>query len=229
MDIKDIKDIEKLASEFEEELGLDAQGDNLIDKAEENVEAKKEAENLGVTIEKNIEEEKKNTPVPESSLEASETEAATIASEEAPFDDDVAKRFQANLKKLTRIAQTVKMSKDLPACKKEEVLGKIQTATEKLIDAAKKGGKKEETEDKKKEDITKNTLRTKQTPNAIDLKKGMTQSLISKLRSNPSATMAKIFENVGKKMKLNMPVSSMSAKLFIALIQELENIAPDIK
>lgn len=156
--------IEKIAAELEEKLGLDSEqsGDALIDKAEEMLkeeEAKTDdakGENLGAEIEKQVEEEKKNTEVPEESFAASEESPAEapaetpaeapaetpVEAEEEEFDIEGAKACQASLKKLIKIAQTVKMSKDMPACKKQEVLSKIQKASEKFIGAARNNKKK---------------------------------------------------------------------------------------
>lgn len=53
---------------------------------------------------------------------------------------DQLKACVASMHKLLKIAKTVKMSKDLPACKKAEVLGKIQKATEKFRKAGAFGG-----------------------------------------------------------------------------------------
>ena len=48
------------------------------------------------------------------------------------LEKDEAKACIASMKRLLRIAKAVKMSKDMPACKKEEVLSKIQKASDKL-------------------------------------------------------------------------------------------------
>jgi len=144
--------IEKIASELEEKLGItpDDAGDTLIDEAEEVIDATegKTEDNLGVAIQQNVEEEKKNTEVPAESF-AANTETASVeapteveASDGEFFDAEDAKAFQASLKKLVKIAQTVKMSKDIPASKKEEVLARIQKASEKFINAVREDKKK---------------------------------------------------------------------------------------
>ena len=142
-----LRKIEKIAAKLEEELGMNDAGDELIDKAEEEV-AKEE--NVQESIDENIENEKKEEALPESPLEASSEEVpevktdevSTATAPEAPvaaedeFDNEGAKACIASLQKLLKIAKAVKMSKDMPACKKEEVLGKIQKASEKFRNAA---------------------------------------------------------------------------------------------
>ena len=142
-----LKKIERIASKLEEELGLNDAGDELIDKAEEQV-AKENS--VQESIDQNIEKEKKEDALPEPPLEASAENAPKVKTDdaapapapEAPveaedeFDNEGAKACIASLQKLLKIAKAVKMSKDLPACKKEEVLGKIQKASEKFRKAA---------------------------------------------------------------------------------------------
>ena len=123
-----LRKIEKIAAKLEEELGMNDAGDELIDKAEEEV-AKEE--NVQESIDENIEKEKKEEALPESPLEASDEEAPEVKT-----DDEGAKACIASLQKLLKIAKAVKMSKDMPKCKKEEVLKKIQKASEKFRSAA---------------------------------------------------------------------------------------------
>ena len=228
--------IEKIAAELEEKLGLDSEqsGDALIDKAEEMLkeeEAKTDdakGENLGAEIEKQVEEEKKNTEVPEESFAASEEAPAEtpaevpaetpVEAEEEEFDVEGAKACQASLKKLIKIAQTVKMSKDMPACKKQEVLSKIQKASEKLINAA----KGDEDEDGSDTYTTQNMKKKNTKVTSMSLKRGITPKAIGKLMRNPSATMSRIFKKVGDKMDVNIPVSRMTATMFVNLLAALE-------
>ena len=123
-----LRKIEKIAAKLEEELGLNDAGDELIDKAEEKV---AKDENIQESIDENIEKEKKEEALPESPLEASDEEAPEVKT-----DDEGAKACIASLQKLLKIAKAVKMSKDMPSCKKEEVLKKIQKASEKFRSAA---------------------------------------------------------------------------------------------
>ena len=123
-----LRKIEKIAAKLEEELGLNDAGDELIDKAEEKV---AKDENVQESIDENIEKEKKEEALPESPLEASDEEAPEVKT-----DDEGAKACIASLQKLLKIAKAVKMSKDMPKCKKEEVLKKIQKASEKFRSAA---------------------------------------------------------------------------------------------
>lgn len=146
-----LRKIEKIAAKLEEELGLNDAGDELIDKAEEAV-AKEE--NIQESIDKNIEKEKKEEALPESPLEASFDEAPD------EFDNEGAKVCIASLQELLKIAKAVKMSKDMPACKKEEVLGKIQKASEKFRNAA-IGGNDEDGEAQEKLTNTNSRQRTK--------------------------------------------------------------------
>ena len=127
-----LRKIEKIAAKLEEELGLNDAGDELIDKAEEKV---AKDENIQESIDENIEKEKKEEALPESPLEASEEEAPEVKTDDE-FDNEGAKACIASLQKLLKIAKAVKMSKDMPACKKEEVLKKIQKASEKFRSAA---------------------------------------------------------------------------------------------
>ena len=127
-----LRKIEKIAAKLEEELGLNDAGDELIDKAEEKV---AKDENVQESIDENIEKEKKEEALPESPLEASEEEAPEVKTDDE-FDNEGAKACIASLQKLLKIAKAVKMSKDMPACKKEEVLKKIQKASEKFRSAA---------------------------------------------------------------------------------------------
>lgn len=123
-----LRKIEKIAAKLEEELGLNDAGDELIDKAEEKV---AKDENIQESIDENIEKEKKEEALPESPLEASDEEVPEVKT-----DDEGAKVCIASLRKLLKIAKAVKMSKDMPACKKGEVLKKIQKASEKFRSAA---------------------------------------------------------------------------------------------
>lgn len=123
-----LRKIEKIAAKLEDELGLNDAGDELIDKAEEKV---AKDENIQESIDENIEKEKKEEALPESPLEASDEEAPEVKT-----DDEGAKACIASLRKLLKIAKAVKMSKDMPACKKGEVLKKIQKASEKFRSAA---------------------------------------------------------------------------------------------
>ena len=167
-----LRKIEKIAAKLEEELGLNDAGDELIDKAEEEV-AKEE--NVQESIDENIENEKKEEALPESPLEASAEEAPEVKTDEvappatapeAPvaaedeFDNEGAKACIASLQKLLKIAKAVKMSKDMPACTKEEVLGKIQKASEKFRNAA-NGGNDEEGETQEKLTNTNSRQKTK--------------------------------------------------------------------
>ena len=127
-----LRKIEKIAAKLEEELGLNDAGDELIDKAEEKV---AKDENIQESIDENIEKEKKEEALPESPLEASEEEAPEVKTDDE-FDNEGAKACIASLQKLLKIAKAVKMSKDMPKCKKEEVLKKIQKASEKFRSAA---------------------------------------------------------------------------------------------
>ena len=127
-----LRKIEKIAAKLEEELGLNDAGDELIDKAEEKV---AKDENIQESIDENIEKEKKEEALPESPLEASDEEAPEVKTDDE-FDNEGAKACIASLQKLLKIAKVVKMSKDMPACKKEEVLKKIQKASEKFRSAA---------------------------------------------------------------------------------------------
>lgn len=127
-----LRKIEKIAAKLEEELGMNDAGDELIDKAEEEV-AKEE--NVQESIDENIEKEKKEEALPESPLEASDEEAPEVKTDDE-FGNEGAKACIASLKKLLKIAKAVKMSKDMPACKKNEVLRKIQKASEKFRSAA---------------------------------------------------------------------------------------------
>ena len=127
-----LRKIEKIAAKLEEELGLNDAGDELIDKAEEKV---AKDENIQESIDENIEKEKKEEALPESPLEASEEEAPEVKTDDE-FDNEGAKACIASLQKLLKIAKAVKMSKDMPSCKKEEVLKKIQKASEKFRSAA---------------------------------------------------------------------------------------------
>ena len=127
-----LRKIEKIAAKLEEELGLNDAGDELIDKAEEKV---AKDENVQESIDENIEKEKKEEALPESPLEASEEEAPEVKTDDE-FDNEGAKACIASLQKLLKIAKAVKMSKDMPSCKKEEVLKKIQKASEKFRSAA---------------------------------------------------------------------------------------------
>lgn len=73
----------------------------------------------------------------EQQLDGEEPVESVEAPEEEPADDFEenkadAKACIACLKRFIRIAKAVKMSKDMPACKKDEVLSKIQKASEKL-------------------------------------------------------------------------------------------------
>ena len=137
-----LRKIEKIAAKLEEELGLNDAGDELIDKAEEKV---AKDENIQESIDENIEKEKKEEALPESPLEASDEEAPEVKTDDATtapvatddeFDSKGAKACIASLQKLLKIAKAVKMSKDMPKCKKEEVLKKIQKASEKFRSAA---------------------------------------------------------------------------------------------
>lgn len=56
----------------------------------------------------------------------------------------------------------------------------------------------------------------------MSLKKGITPDTIGKLRRNPSATMARIFDKVGDKMDVSIQVSKMTATMFINLLAALE-------
>ena len=127
-----LRKIEKIAAKLEEELGLNDAGDELIDKAEEKV---AKDENIQESIDENIEKEKKEEALPESPLEASDEEAPEVKTDDE-FDNEGAKACIASLQKLLKIAKAVKMSKDMPKCKKEEVLKKIQKASEKFRSAA---------------------------------------------------------------------------------------------
>ena len=127
-----LRKIEKIAAKLEEELGLNDAGDELIDKAEEKV---AKDENIQESIDENIEKEKKEEALPESPLEASDEEAPEVKTDDE-FDNEGAKACIASLQKLLKIAKAVKMSKDMPSCKKEEVLKKIQKASEKFRSAA---------------------------------------------------------------------------------------------
>lgn len=127
-----LRKIEKIAAKLEEELGLNDAGDELIDKAEEKV---AKDENIQESIDENIEKEKKEEALPESPLEASDEEAPEVKTDDE-FDNEGAKACIASLQKLLKIAKAVKMSKDMPACKKEEVLKKIQKASKKFRSAA---------------------------------------------------------------------------------------------
>ena len=127
-----LRKIEKIAAKLEEELGMNDAGDELIDKAEEEV-AKEE--NVQESIDENIEKEKKEEALPESPLEASDEEAPEVKTDDE-FGNEDAKSCIASLKRLLKIAKAVKMSKDMPACKKNEVLRKIQKASEKFRSAA---------------------------------------------------------------------------------------------
>ena len=137
-----LRKIEKIAAKLEEELGLNDAGDELIDKAEEKV---AKDENIQESIDENIEKEKKEEALPESPLEASDEEAPEVKTDDATtapvatddeFDNEGAKACIASLQKLLKIAKAVKMSKDMPSCKKEEVLKKIQKASKKFRSAA---------------------------------------------------------------------------------------------
>ena len=127
-----LRKIEKIAAKLEEELGLNDAGDELIDKAEEKV---AKDENIQESIDENIEKEKKEEALPESPLEASDEEAPEVKTDDE-FDNEGAKACIASLQKLLKIAKAVKMSKGMPACKKGEVLKKIQKASEKFRRAA---------------------------------------------------------------------------------------------
>lgn len=127
-----LRKIEKIAAKLEEELGLNDAGYELIDKAEEKV---AKDENIQESIDENIEKEKKEEALPESPLEASDEEAPEVKTDDE-FDNEGAKACIASLQKLLKIAKAVKMSKDMPACKKGEVLKKIQKASEKFRSAA---------------------------------------------------------------------------------------------
>ena len=151
-----LRKIEKIAAKLEEELGLNDAGDELIDKAEEKV-AKEE--NVQESIDENIEKEKKEEALPESPLEASEEEAPEVKTDDE-FDNEGAKACIASLQKLLKIAKAVKMSKDMPKCKKEEVLKKIQKASEKFRSAA-VGGNDEDGETQEKLTNTNSRQKTK--------------------------------------------------------------------
>ena len=147
-----LRKIEKIAAKLEEELGLNDAGDELIDKAEEKV---AKDENIQESIDENIEKEKKEEALPESPLEASDEEAPEVKT-----DDEGAKACIASLQKLLKIAKAVKMSKDMPKCKKEEVLKKIQKASEKFRSAA-VGGNDEDGETQEKLTNTNSRQKTK--------------------------------------------------------------------
>ena len=135
-------------------------GNTLIDQAEEQVSASTEAtacDNLGQKLQERTDKELKDAPDYTPALEASDGEIPsevpektasepTVAAEEVVADEEFtheeALAFQASLKKLINIAHTVKMSKDLPASKKEEVLARIQKASEKFINAVREDKKK---------------------------------------------------------------------------------------
>ena len=217
--------IEKLASELEEKLGLNDAGDELIDKAEAVV-SDGESENLGDKIDEQIEEEKKQEEVPVSALEAKdETEAKEIVAdgegcEEGECDTEGAKACIASMQKLLKIAKAVKMSKDMPACKKQEVLSKIQKASEKFRNAA-KADDAEEGDDQKVYN-NQNMKKRNTKVNSITLRRGITPKSVGRLLRNPSATMKRIFDKVGDKMDISIPVSRMTASMFVNLLSALE-------
>lgn len=83
----------------------------------------------------NLESQLDNTEVTDENnalSEESEPEIIVEAEEGEECDGEGAKACIASMTKLLKIAKAVKMSKDIPATKKEEVLGKIQKASEKL-------------------------------------------------------------------------------------------------
>ena len=171
LSLKKLQKIERIASALEEKLGIteDDAGNTLIDQAEEQVSASTEAtacDNLGQKLQERTDKELKDAPDYTPALEASDGEIPsevpektasepTVAAEEVVADEEFtheeALAFQASLKKLINIAHTVKMSKDLPASKKEEVLARIQKASEKFMhDMGKTAAKQDDGDSKKK-------------------------------------------------------------------------------
>lgn len=197
-----LRKIEKIAAKLEEELGLNDAGDELIDKAEEKV---AKDENIQESIDENIEKEKKEEALPESPLEASDEEAPEVKTDdatpapEAPvaaedeFDNEGAKACIASLQKLLKIAKAVKMSKDMPACRKEEVLGKIQKASEKFRKAAVRNA---DENDEEQEKLTNTNSRQKTKDDAagkfiqfiITNRSALTKLLNGGVKSQPIST-----------------------------------------
>ena len=87
--------------------------------------------------------ESADAPV-EEPTEAPAEEPTEASDDDIPVEDGDAKACIASLKRLIRIAKAVKMSKDIPATKKADVLGKIQKASDKLRKVAGVGAPEEE-------------------------------------------------------------------------------------
>lgn len=172
LSLKKLQKIERIASALEEKLGITEEdaGNTLINQAEQQVPASTEAtacdDNLGQKLQERTDKELKDAPDYTPALEASDGEIPseapektasepTVAAEEVvaeeEFTHEEALAFQASLKKLINVAHTVKMSKDLPASKKEEVLARIQKASEKFMhDMGKTAAKQDDGDSKKK-------------------------------------------------------------------------------
>lgn len=141
------KKVERITAAIEQQLGIEASDND---------------EFLVEEIDKNIADEKKDlgvddNPHNESPLQADdESEGDNIENEiaDAEFDNPTnieqtmddedfgpgeVQACVASLKRLIKIAKAVKMSKDIPATKKEEVLSKIQKASAKFRKAAAQG------------------------------------------------------------------------------------------
>lgn len=173
----DFKKVERIAAALEQQLGIEVSENEQIKNAKEA--AKDDL--IVEEIDKAIADEKKeegvdNNPHNESPLQADdESEASDIekkiadaevenpANIEQTMDEEAddeneeidpyeAQACIASLKRLIRIAKAVKKAKDIPATKKEEVLGKIQKASEKL----RKAGAKENNSENDEQDTSDN-------------------------------------------------------------------------
>lgn len=133
-------DNEKLAAEIEE-------AEQAIDNAEQAQQEADDVQQVNDDI-ADLEQQLDNADAPAEPVDDGNDAVEAIPveppkTEEAEEYDD-AKPVIASLKRLARIAKAVKMSKDLPATKKEEVLGKIQKASDKLRKAAFGGAEDED-------------------------------------------------------------------------------------
>lgn len=101
--------------------------DDAINELDETNDVNKDIVNLESQLDNNEVNDENNDI-----SEESEQEIIVEAEEGEECDSEGAKACIASMTKLIKIAKAVKMSKDIPATKKEEVLGKIQKASEKL-------------------------------------------------------------------------------------------------
>ena len=120
---------------------------NEVDNAINDIKDTENLNNDNADLESKLDNDEPAEAPVEESAEAPTEAPAEESDDDIPVDKEDAKAFIASLKRLIRIAKAVKMSKDMPATKKADVLGKIQKASEKLRNATGAGVSEEDAEE----------------------------------------------------------------------------------